>query len=415
MVEGFKNWLIQLFAGLGLSGTVAEYLTQTLVIVLVITLSFLAHLITKKIVLVKLTQLTIKTKYQWDDIFLDAKVFHRLFHLAPALVLFIFSFAFPGFEEWIARVTLIYIVVVSLMVIDALLNAGNEIYRLFEISKEKPIKGYIQVVKIFLYLIGTIFVLSTLLNRSPWGFLTGLGAMTAILLLVFKDTILGLVASFQLVSNKMVRIGDWIEMPKYEADGDVIELSLNTVKVQNWDKTITTIPTYYLISDAFKNWRGMQESGGRRIKRSLSIDMDSIGFCTQEMIERFGKIHLISNYIKTKQKEVVDYNKLNAIESSDISGRQITNIGTFRAYIVEYLRNHPKIHKDMTFLVRQLAPTEKGLPIELYVFSNDQEWANYEGIQADIFDHILSAVSVFDLRLFQYPTGTSLGKLSSHG
>ncbi len=408
MVEGFKHWLSQLFVDLGLSGTLADYLAQTLLVILVILLSFLAHLITKRIVLVKLTKFAIESKYQWDDIFLNARVFHRLFHLAPAIVLFIFSFAFPGFEEWIVRITLVYIIIVSLLVVDALLNAGNEVYRLFEISKEKPIKGYIQIIKIFLYLIGTILVLSTLLNRSPWGFLTGLGAMTAILLLVFKDTILGLVASFQLVSNKMIRIGDWIEMQQYGADGDVIELTLNTVKVQNWDKTITTIPTYSLISDTFKNWRGMTESGGRRIKRSLSIDMDSIRFCSPEMIERYGKIHLISDYIKNKQKEVESYNKENAIESTDISGRQITNIGTFRAYIVEYLRNHPKIHKDMTFLVRQLAPTEKGLPIELYVFSNDQDWANYEGIQADIFDHILSAVLVFDLRIFQYPTGSSL-------
>jgi miniconductance mechanosensitive channel len=217
-------------------------------------------------------------------------------------------------------------------------------------------------------------------------------------LLVFKDSILGLVASVQLSSNDMVRIGDWIEMPKYGADGDVIDVTLHTVKVQNWDKTITTIPAYSLISNSFKNWRGMTESGGRRIKRAIYIDMASIKFCTKEMLNRFEKFQLISEYIKSKRKEIARYNKEHNIDTSElINGRNLTNVGSFRAYVAAYLHNHPKIHRGLTFLVRHLSPGENGLPIEIYVFSNDQVWANYEAIQADIFDHILGVVPLFDL------------------
>jgi miniconductance mechanosensitive channel len=225
-------------------------------------------------------------------------------------------------------------------------------------------------------------------------------------MLVFKDTILGFVASIQLSGHDMIRIGDWIEMPKYGADGDVIEVSINTVKVRNWDKTITTIPTYGLVSDAFKNWRGMSESGGRRIKRALHIDMSSIKFCTDEMLERFNKFDFIKNYIAEKQDEIIEYNKEHETDTSQlINGRRQTNIGVFRAYTIAYLKNHPKIHQDMTFLVRHLEPKQYGLPVQIYVFSNDQAWANYEAIQADIFDHLLAALPEFELRVFQNPTG----------
>jgi len=229
--------------------------------------------------------------------------------------------------------------------------------------------------------------------------------MTAVLMLIFKDSILGLVAGVQLSFNDMVRIGDWIEMPNFGADGDVMDITLNTVKVQNWDKTISTIPAYAMISNSFKNWRGMSESGGRRIKRSLSIDMNSIRFCTAEMIERFKKIQYITEYIEKKSIELESYNKeYNIDDSTLVNGRRLTNVGTFRAYIQAYLKNHPMIHKDMTFLVRQLKPTETGLPIEIYVFSTDQNWVNYEGIQADIFDHLLAILPAFDLRVHQTPT-----------
>jgi miniconductance mechanosensitive channel len=240
--------------------------------------------------------------------------------------------------------------------------------------------------------------------------------MTAVLLLIFKDAILGLVAGIQLTANKMIAVGDWIEMPKYGADGDVLDLTLTTVKVQNWDKTITTIPTYALISDAFKNWRGMQESGGRRIKRSIAIDMNSIKFCDEEMLERFRKIQYISEHIERKRKELQEHNRLLKVDDSSLAnGRRLTNVGTFRAYIQAYLKNHPAIHQNMTFLVRQLAPSDHGLPIEIYVFSSDTAWVTYEAIQADIFDHLLAVLPEFDLRVFQSPAGHDFQQLvSSH-
>jgi miniconductance mechanosensitive channel len=257
-----------------------------------------------------------------------------------------------------------------------------------------------------------IFIVSILTDKSPWGVLSILGGFTVVLMLVFKDTILGFVASIQLSGHDMVRIGDWIEMPKYGADGDVIDVSIHTVKVRNWDKTITTIPTYGLVSDAFKNWRGMSESGGRRIKRALHIDMSSIKFCTDEMLERFNKFDFIKDYIAQKQEEINVYNKEHATDTFQlINGRRQTNIGVFRAYIIAYLKKHPKIHQNMTFLVRHLEPTQDGLPLQIYVFSNDQVWANYEAIQADIFDHLLAAVPEFELRVFQNPTGYDFSKI----
>ncbi len=236
--------------------------------------------------------------------------------------------------------------------------------------------------------------------------------MTAVLLLIFKDSILGLVAGIQISSNDMVRLGDWVEMPKHGADGDVIDISLTTVKIQNFDKTITTIPTYTMVSDSFKNWRGMSQSAGRRIKRNINIDMRSVKFCDESMLERFASFRHISEYIARKKDELTKFNAENGIDDSVlVNGRRMTNLGTFRAYLEGYLRNHPKINKDMTFLVRQLQPTETGLPIEIYVFCSDKIWANYEAIQADIFDHILAVIPEFDLKVFQNPTGADFEKL----
>jgi miniconductance mechanosensitive channel len=269
------------------------------------------------------------------------------------------------------------------------------------------------LIKIVVGFTAAIIVLSILIGESPTVLLGGLGAMTAVLLLIFKDSILGFVAGIQLSTNNMVVIGDWIDMPKYGADGDVIDITLTTVKVQNWDKTITTIPTYALISDSFKNWRGMSESGGRRIKRSVYIDMTSVKFCTAETIERFRKIQYLSEYIENKTRELDEYNTARGVDNAVlVNGRRMTNLGTFRAYISAYLRNHPKIHQNMTFLVRHLEPTPQGLPIQIYVFSNDQVWANYEAIQADIFDHILAVIPEFDLRVFQYPAGADLRRFT---
>ncbi len=407
----FENWLLS--QGIAESG--AYYLSILLLAVTVLLIAFIANFIAKKILLSSAKIFVRKSQTKWDDVFAERKVFDRLSHIAPALVIYYLADIFPAGQETIERLVFVYLILIGVLVYDSFLNAVVDIYRTYEISKQKPIKGYIQVIKIVTYIFVIVFVISTLMDRSPLILLSGLGAMTAVLMLIFKDSILGLVAGVQLSINDMVRIGDWIEMPNFGADGDVVDISLNTVKVQNWDKTISTIPAYALISNSFKNWRGMSESGGRRIKRSVNIDMNSIKFCTEEMIERFKKIQYISDYIEKKKDELAEYNKDYNIDGSTLAnGRRMTNVGTFRAYIQAYLRNHPKIHKEMTFLVRQLKPTETGLPIEIYVFSNDQDWINYEGIQADIFDHLLAVAPEFELRLFQNPSGNdfkNMGKM----
>jgi miniconductance mechanosensitive channel len=296
------------------------------------------------------------------------------------------------------------------MLANTFISAGNDIYNTLPGSKTRPIKGYLQIIKIFVYTIGIITIIAIIFGQSPLKIIAGMGAFAAVILLIFKDTILGFVASIQLAANKMVNIGDWIAMPSKGADGTVIDISLTTVKVQNWDKTISTIPTYSLVSESFNNWKGMEESGGRRIKRHINIDVKSIHFLSEEDMNRFEKIKLIQEYMKEKKNEIRASNPEGEIP---VNQRRLTNIGTFRKYIEAYLFNHPKIHNNMTFLVRQLQPSEKGLPLEIYVFSNDQEWANYESIQADIFDHVLAVVSEFNLKIFQNPTGDDFKRLVS--
>jgi miniconductance mechanosensitive channel len=314
-----------------------------------------------------------------------------------------------GHDAWIEAVrqgALIYMVMAGVWVLDGVLNAISDVGSEATAARELPVKSFVQVLKLVLYLVAAISVLSLVIGKSPFLLLSGLGAMTAVVMLVFRDAILGFVAGIQLSANRMVSVGDWIEMPKYGADGDVVEVALTTVKVQNWDKTITTIPTYALISESFKNWRGMSESGGRRIKRALNVDMRSIRFCDEDMLRRFARIQYVADYLARKQAEIATWNDAQGVDfDAAANGRRLTNIGTFRAYIVAYLRHHPMIHQDMTFLVRQLAPTPAGLPIEIYVFSRDQVWANYESIQSDIFDHVLAVASEFDLRVYQQPSG----------
>jgi miniconductance mechanosensitive channel len=409
MVEILRDWLIRQGVSEGLSG----YLGWIGIAIGIFILAFLFNYIAKKFLLAGISYFVKRSRTRWDDYLLRRKVFTRLSHLAPALVIYFSAPLFPSIQDYLQRFSMVYMILVGLLVVNSFLNAVVDIYRTFEVSRQRPIKGFVQVAKIILFVFVGIYILTTLMNRSAWPLLSGLGAMTAVIILVFKDSILGLVASVQLSSNDMVRIGDWIEMPKYGADGDVIDVTLTTVKVRNWDKTITTIPAYALISDSFKNWRGMSESGGRRIKRALNIDMGSIKFCTPEMLDRFEKFQLIADYIKAKRKEIAEYNKEHAVDTSElINGRNLTNVGTFRAYVVAYLRNHPQIRQDMTFLIRHLQPTEYGLPIEIYVFSGDQVWTNYEAIQADIFDHILAVVPVFELRLFQSPSGNDFWALA---
>ena len=410
MIEKLINWYSGILNGTGLSESMVAVIENASIVIITIGMALLADFLVKRIIISSIVQLTKKTKNDWDDIFVKRRVFNRLAHLAPAIIIYYslqFLFEAPNLVSFLGNLTQTYMVIVVLLVIDALLNALLEIYRKLPISKGREIKGFFQIMKIIFYAIGIILIISIFSGSTPKVLFGGLGAMAAVLILVFKDTILGFVASIQLSANNMVNLGDWISMPKYNADGDVIDIGLNTVKVQNWDKTIATIPTYALVSESFNNWKGMEESGGRRIKRAINIDMSSVGFLTPTQIEKFRKFYLLNDYITKKEKEISEYNKsLNLDDSIVTNGRRMTNLGTFRAYLENYLHKHPKIKQDMTFLVRHLQPTEKGLPLEIYVFSKDQAWANYEGIISDIFEHILAVIPEFDLRIFQNPSGS---------
>ncbi|ULQ58544.1 mechanosensitive ion channel family protein [Brucepastera parasyntrophica] len=345
-------------------------------------------------------------KHHWISILRESKVFHYLFWLVPILILRIYANSFPVYAEQVQKVLFICIEVMILLTLNAIINAVDSLYLTFEISKKKPIKGLLQVMKIILAIVGTILILAEVLDKSPAILLGGLGALTAFLTIVFKDTLLGFVAGVQIATNDIVRIGDWIEMPKYEANGDVIEIALNIVKVRNFDRTITTIPAYALISESFKNWRGMESSGGRRIKRVLYLDINSVSFCTDEMLDSFEHIALIRDYVRSKRQEIAEYNlSIQADAASPVNGRHLTNIGTFRMYIKTYLQQHPGIHQGMTLLVRQLPTEGRGVPLEVYAFTNDTRWVRYEDIQSDIFDHLFAVAPQFGLRIFQELTG----------
>lgn len=397
---------------LELDPTLSEYLSILLDIIFIGIVCIIANFITKKVVIRIITHVVRNTKFQWDNILLEQKVFHRLSHIVPAIIIYNFSSIYTSYQGFVQKSAITYLIIVGLWVVNSFLSAINDIYQTYEISKEKPIKGYIQVAKIIVITLGIIIIISNMLDKSPLILLSGIGALSAVVLLVFKDSLLGLVAGIQLAANDMVRVGDWIEMPKYGANGDIIDISLNTVKVQNFDKTITMVPSYALISDSFINWRGMRSSGGRRIKRALYIDTNSISFCTEEMIERFKTIAYLSDYIINREREIAEFNSLNDVDRTNpVNGRALTNIGVFRAYISSYLQNHPAINQEMTLMVRQLAPTENGLPLEIYAFTNDIRWPVYETIQADIFDHLFAVTKEFDLRLFQNPSGHDLKAL----
>ena len=369
-------------------------------------LCLVAYFITSRILLRTVSHLFKKTSTKFDDILIEQRVFNKLPYLVPLIILYN-SKDIIFWNALLDRAILSAIAIVFLYSLNALINALNEMFKLTDLSKKFSIKSYTQIGKLLINIFGIIVVIAVLTGNSPVYLLSGLGALTAVLILVFKDTILSLVSSVQISSNDLFKVGDWVEAPQFGADGDVIDIALHSVKIQNWDKTISVIPTNKLIDSSFKNWRGMAESGGRRIKRSINIDMSSIKFCTNEMIDRYSKYNVIANYIKVKLEEVQRFNIENNItDESLINGRSLTNIGTFRAYIEGYLRNHNKIHDEMTFLVRQLSPSANGLPIEIYVFSNDTDWLNYEKIQADIFDHLLAVVSEFELKVFQNPSGS---------
>lgn len=410
---GLAAW----FAKTGAPERIALVLEHAVFVVVIILLAVVAALVARRLIVRVLHSMFRRTKATWDDRIAERGVLLRLARIAPAIVIFFTGGLVAPEVSWVGeairRVSLAYIVGVAALVIDSVIDVFHDIYREQEFSRKRPIKSFVQLAKVFLYLVSGVIVVTTILDQSPLGILSGLGAMSAVLLLVFRDSILGFVSGIQLSANNMVEIGDWIEMPRYDADGDVIDITLQTIKVQNWDKTITTIPIYALVSDSFRNWRGMSESGGRRIKRAISIDMQSVRFVTAEMLDRYHRYSRIRDYLEERQREIEAYNREQGIDLEDsVSGRRMTNLGIFRAYVQAYLHNHPLIRQDMTFLVRHLPPSPTGIPIEIYVFSADQRWAHYEAIQADIMDHLLAVIPEFDLRVYQEPSGTELHEIA---
>ena len=416
MFSKYISFIENLLSKIGLNENVTTYISEvisliTLIIITLVLYHAVFYAIRKTIYI-----FIERSESKRDDILIKNKVFKRLCLLVPAyLIRFNIEAAVPSFpvlSSTIILFTKIYEVFVYSRVIDAILSTLNDIYDTYEISKSKPIKGFIQVLKTIIYIICILLIIAILTNKELSNILIGLGTLSAVLMLVFKDPILGFVGGLQLTINDMLRIGDWIVMEKSKADGEVLEIGLTTVKVQNWDMTITTIPTYSLISDSFTNWRGMVNSGGRRIARSFVIDIDTVKFCTPEMLERFKKYQLVSQYIIDKEKEIEEYNKANNIDDSNlVNGRRQTNLGIFRAYLNSYLANCPYVNKDMTFMVRQLSPTETGVPIQIYAFSSNKAWVSYENIQSDIFDHVFAVVTMFDLKIYQKPSSNSLAVL----
>ncbi|MAL64744.1 MAG: mechanosensitive ion channel protein MscS [Candidatus Marinimicrobia bacterium] len=372
---------------------------------LAILIAYVLFLVTNKIILHSISKIFQRTSTKFDDILLEQKVFHKLPYLIPLIFLYSLRDLVPFFQ-FMERFIISLIALVILLTMNSLINAFNDLYKKSRFSEKFNIKSYTQVAKLIINSVGIIIIAALVAGKSPIYFLSGLGALTAVLILVFKDTILSLVSSVQISSNDLFKVGDWIEAPQFGADGNVVDIALHSVKVQNWDKTICVIPTSKLINSSFKNWRGMSESGGRRIKRSIKINMKSIKFCNASMIEKFKSISLLNDYINEKITEIKKENENSSIEDNNIlNGRSLTNIGTFRAYIKFYLKNNPNIHEDMTFLIRQLSPQSDGLPIEIYVFSNDTDWVNYESIQSDIFDHLLAILPEFELEIFQSLSG----------
>jgi miniconductance mechanosensitive channel len=351
-----------------------------------------------------------------DDVLLDNDVLRRTSLLAPVLVIYYGIEMFPGPAQYLLQVVNAGLCIVFLLIVGAGINAFQDAISDYDARSDVPIKSYAQIAKVLAYIVGALMTVAVLTGKSPWVLLSGIGALMAVIILVFRDTILSLVASFTIASNRLVKVGDWIEAPTFGADGDVVDIALHTVKVQNWDKTITTIPTYKLVETSFKNWRGMQDSGGRRIKRAIHLDMNTVRFCDADMLARFEKFELIADYVNQRRHEVEADNSRQQTDLSElVNGRRLTNLGTFRAYVAAYLRSHPKIHADMTFLVRQLAPTPRGLPLEIYVFTTTTVWADYEDIQSDILDHLLAVVPQFDLRVFQEPTGGDWRSIRDNG
>lgn len=409
----FYDYIKELLLGYGFLTRMAIYGAALISFLTVIILAFIVFLIIRKIFVQIVGRIVRRTKGIWDDTLFEHKVFHVLTHMVPAIIIFSASgFTgedIPWFSELIKGLAHIYLAVIVMTAFSRFLDAAQEIYNLYPYSKDRPIKGYIQVMKILIYFVGGIFIVAILVDKNPASLFAGLGAMAAVLLLVFKDPILGFVASIQLAANNMLKPGDWITVPRYNVDGTVYDISLTTVKVQNWDKTITTIPTYSLVSESVTNWIGMLESGGRRIQRTVNIDINSIRLCDAQMLERINRLPMINEFLNPESSNGDDYEddvnvsalKMNIFDTP-------TNLSLFKKYLEGYCRVHPGIHENMTRIIRLLQSTDKGLPVEVIVFSKAQESNLYEALQAEIFDHIFAVLPEFALRVFQSPSGSGI-------
>lgn len=408
-----SRWLMSL----GIDGQPSDGISTSIMLLACVLMAAISYFIMRRGVIRAVNLVIQRSKVTWDDVFMRYKVLEKLALLVPAILLNLLVpntlAEYPIISGLVDRLLSIWLVVLMIRAIYAGLDAVNEISDINLVSRRLPVKSFVQLIKLFLFFVGLIVSISVLADQSPVYFLSGLGVATGFVMLVFRDTILGFVAGIQLAANRMVSKDDWIQMDKYGADGAVEEVSLTTVKVRNWDKTITMIPAYALVSDAFRNWRGMSESGGRRIKRAVNIDINSIKFLTEDERSRLSKINYLKEYFPAKISEIQASNARVSDLDMRVNGRHLTNVGTFRAYLQEYLQRHDKVHKDMTLMVRQLAPTTEGLPIEVYIFINDTRWAFYEAIQADIFDHIFAVLPEFGLQAFQAPTGNDIRSLKS--
>ena len=410
------DYLIETLENIGVSALASKTIAGFIMLIFIILVGYLAMKICRKYILKWVKSFIDKSHNKWDDILLTYGMADKISSLIPVvLVYYLSGYVFSSdnykLSYLIHLICIIYIIVLVLMIINALLDAIGYLYEKVDSTGHAPIKSVLQMLKILISIICVIVIISLLIQQSPWTLLKAMGAMTAVGMLVFKDPILGLVAGIQLSAQRMLRKGDWIEMPKFGANGDVIDVSLTTVKVQNFDKTVVSIPAYALVSNSFQNWRGMENSGGRRIKRSINLDINSFKFLKREDLEKLRKIESLTDYVNKKEKDILDHNNKHKTDENLINGRRLTNIGTYRYYVKQYLRNHSKIHNNMTFIVRQLQSTEMGLPLEVYVFTNDTNWVNYEEIQADIFDHLLTVIPEFGLSIYQTPSGSDFRNL----
>ncbi len=409
-----EKWLFNCLPDTQLTLIVSRVILLTAVTII----AFLAKYILKKFFHRLVIKAVEKTKNTFDDHLVEAGVMRHLYQMIPLTIIYfsIHQIFEAGNSAGVAleRLLLSIIAVVVILAINNVLDAFESYYQSFDVSRTTPIKSYLQLAKIFLVVITLVFVIATLIDKSPWGIVSSIGAMTAIILLIFKDWILGLVASIQINTNDLVNIGDWIEMPKYNADGDIIDISLLNVRVRNFDKTITSIPTYALISESFINWRGMKETGARRIKRVVYIDISSISFCDDELLAHLKSFNLLKDYINEKEVEIRKHNTTRGLPGVDsLNGRHLTNLGLFRKYATEYLVHNEHIDQNLTLMVRQKEVQQHGLPIEIYAFVNDTVWQNFENIQSDIFDHIFAIIPHFNLSLYQAPSGQDLKALKT--